>query len=85
MASYISAGIAALALLISVFNTSKKDTHQVARMMAKLDSISEDVRDVKKDLIYTKNSIQDNHDRIIKLEMSLKAAWKQIDEMKGGK
>ena len=52
-------------------------------MMAKLDSISEDIRDLKKDVTDMRVSIQDNHDRVLKLEMSLDTAWKRIDELRG--
>ena len=82
-----SLGVAIVALLISAWNTSKKDskedTMQITSMMLKLDSISEDIRDVKKDVADMRANIQDNHDRILKLEMSLNTAWVRIDELRG--
>lgn len=80
--------VAAIALLLSVLNTTKKDTkdtiHQMTKLITKLDTISEDIRDIKRDMTDMRVSIQDNHDRILKLEMSLSTAWKRIDEIKGG-
>ena len=88
----VSAGsliIAFVALVMSIWNTSKKDskehTQQITMVMAKLDSISEDIKDLKKDVSDMRVSIQDNHDRIIKLEMSLSTAWKRIDELMNAK
>ena len=79
--------VAAIALILSIWNTQKKDskasTSQITMMMAKLDSISEDIRDLKKDVTDMRVSIQDNHDRVLKLEMSLDTAWKRIDELRG--
>lgn len=79
--------VAAVALILSIWNTSKKDnkesTSQITMMMAKLDSISDDIRDLKKDVSDMRASIQDNHDRVLKLEMSLETAWKRIDELRG--
>ena len=79
--------VAALALLVSFLTNIKRDTRQdttqIATIMAKLDSISEDIRDVKKDVAGLRQSVQDNHDRILKLEMSLDTAWKRIDEIRG--
>ena len=79
--------VAAVALLVSLWNTSKKDnkenTSQITMMMAKLDSISDDIRDLKKEVSDMRQSIQDNHDRVLKLEMSLETAWKRIDELRG--
>ena len=79
--------VAAIALILSIWNTQKKDskesTSQITMMMAKLDSISEDIRDLKKDVTDMRVSIQDNHDRVLKLEMSLETAWKRIDELRG--
>lgn len=88
-ASIGSCIVAAIALIISIFSSSKKatkeDTSQVTMMMAKLDSISDDIRDLKKDVSDMRASIQDNHDRVLKLEISLETAWKRIDELRGTK
>ena len=79
--------VAAIALILSIWNTQKKDskesTSQTTMMMAKLDSISDNIRDLKKDVTDMRVSVQDNHDRVLKLEMSLETAWKRIDELRG--
>ena len=86
-ASIGSLVVAAIALIVSLWNTSKKDNKesisQNTMMMAKLDSISDDIRDLKKDVTDMRLQIQDNHDRVLKLEMSLETAWKRIDELRG--
>ena len=78
--------VAAIALLISVYNSVKKgnkeDGAQTAMILTKLDSISDDLREVKKDVMGLRQAVQDNHDRILKLEMSLDTAWKRIDEIR---
>lgn len=89
---YASVGsvlVAIVALIVSIVSSMKKntkeDTSQVTMMMAKLDSIQDDIRDLKKEVSDMRASIQDNHDRVIKLEMSLETAWKRIDELRGTK
>lgn len=84
--SILSGLVALVALVISIFSTTKKETKedstQTATLMAKLDSISEDIRDMKKDLTDLRMSVQDNHDRIIKLEISQDSLWKEINELR---
>jgi len=83
--------IAALALLLSIHNAAKKDTkevsEQIAQIMTRLDALSGDVQEIKDDLrrevAELKASYQKDHDRIIKLELSLDTAWKRIDEIRG--
>lgn len=79
--------VALLSLLISgitiVRNNTKNDSMQIATIMAKLETISEDVRDVKKDVTGLRQSIQDNHDRVLILERDMATMWKRIDEMRG--
>lgn len=82
--------VAALALLISIFNNSKKETREeseeIAKIMTRLDSLADDVREIKDDfrreMAELKASYREDHDRIIKLEMSLDTAWRRIDELR---
>lgn len=86
-ASIGSLVVAAIALIVSLWNSSKKENKEsegrITLMMAKLDSIQDDIRDLKKDVTDMRVQIQDNHDRVLKLEMSLETAWKRIDELRG--
>lgn len=90
MGAYASLGsmiVALLSLLLSgitiVRNNTKNDSMQIATIMAKLETISEDVRDVKKDVTGLRQSIQDNHDRVLILERDMATMWKRIDEIRG--
>jgi len=85
---YLSIIIAGAALLFSFYQASKKDTKEgtaeIAKVMAKLDSILEDVQEIKNDRIELKRSIQEDHDRIIRLEVSCDTLQKKINEIGRG-
>lgn len=90
-ASIGSMVVALIALLLSIYNGGKKETKeseaQMAKMMTMLDELTEDMREIKddfrRDIAELKAIYQQDHDRIIKLEMSLDTAWKRIDEIRG--
>lgn len=86
MGSVGSVIVAVVALLASLAANMRKDTKddsmQMARLMAKLDSIGDDLKEVKADVTGLRQSIQDNHDRIIILERDMQTAWKRIDELR---
>ena len=79
--------VAFVALVISIFNTSKRDTKEVSTQMAtivaKLDNILNDIHDLKVGREEMRRDIMDNHDEIVKINESLKSAWNRIDEMRG--
>lgn len=85
--------VAAAALLISIYNSGKREakevSEQIAQIMARLEALSDDVQEIKDDfrreIAELKASYQVDHDRIIKLELSLDTAWKRIDELRGMK
>ncbi len=86
---YTSAGsliVAIFALLLSFFNGTKKntkeDSSQIATILTKLDSLSGDMREIKNDIADLRQSMLIDHDKIIKLELSLETAWKRIDEIR---
>ena len=89
-ASFGSFIVAALALLLSIHNAAKKDSkevsEQIAQVMTRLDALSEDVQEIKDDfrreVADLKAAYNKDHDRIIRLEYSLEAAWKRIDEIR---
>lgn len=81
--------VAAAALLTSIIvnfrKSNKDDFSQIAMMLTKLDMIQDDIKDMKNNLSDMRQDIQDNHDRVLKIEMSLETAWKRIDELRGVK
>lgn len=83
MGSFI---VAAIALLLSLANTLKKDAKtdsaQIATMMVKLDRLSDDIREIKSDMGKIQQGLQDNHDRVLILERDLATMWKRVDELR---
>ena len=87
--SIISLLIAAGALVLSVVSTLKKNTKedsaQIAKMMALLDGLANDMREIKddfrRDIAELKVSHQTDHDKIIILERDLKTCWNRYDEL----
>ena len=92
-ASLGSLAVAFVALIISIFNTSKRDTKevstQIAMMMTKLDNIYIDLRELKTVREEMREDIRKNYTDIIKLKETMKSAlakindWKQITEQYG--
>lgn len=85
-ANIASVAVAAIAVLISIFNGSKKntkdDTMQIAMVMAKLDTMSDDLREVKKEMSGLRQKIDESHDKAILLERDMATMWKRIDELR---
>ena len=86
---YFSAGsmaVAFVALLLSIYNNGRKETKEVsediAKIMTRLDDLTGDVREIKDDfrreMADLKASYASDHDRIIKLEMSMETANKEL-------
>ena len=83
--------VALAAFLLSIYNNGKKESkeesEELAKIMTRLVSLSEDVREIKEDfrreISDLKASHQQDHDRIIKLEMKMESANKKIDELRG--
>lgn len=89
MATYTSMGslvVAIFALLLSFVttlrNNTKDDSMQIATVIAKLETISDDIRDVKKDVAGLRQSVQENHDKVLILDRDLATLWKRVDEMR---
>ena len=81
--------IATLAFLLSIYTSGKKntkeDTTQMATVIVKLDKVSEDIHDMKRDLSDLRKSQQEQLERLIIVEQSLNTAWIRIDELTGKK
>lgn len=74
-ASVGSLVVALVALLVSILNTSKKEARdggsQMTMVITKLDGLLDDMREIKSDMTELRSSIQDDHDRIVKLEIKV--------------
>lgn len=83
--SIVSAIVALIALIVSVFATSKKETKedvsQTAEILAKLNNMTGYVLELKTDMAELRQSMQNDHDRIIKLEMTVENACERIDDL----
>lgn len=83
-ASVGSVVVAFIALLVSILNTTKKDAKnggsQMAMVITKLDGLSDDMRELKNDMVELRQSLQDDHDRIVKMEMRLENFEARLNE-----
>ncbi|MBR1868859.1 MAG: hypothetical protein IJ799_02195 [Bacteroidales bacterium] len=87
MGSFI---VAALALLLSgismVRNNTKQYVEQMTQLSTQMEEVLSDVREIKADfrreISELKANYRADHDRIIKMEISLDTAWKRIDELR---
>ena len=80
--------LAVIVFIVSLFTNGKKqttdETMTIATVLANFQQIAKDIADMKRDMESLRQSVQEDHDRIIKMEMSLDTAWKRIDEIKEG-
>lgn len=68
----------------SFLNKNTKDsTAELTTVIVKLESISSGITDIKAEIAGLKSDQRDDHDRLIKVESSLKSAWKQINKITG--
>lgn len=81
--NYLSYIIPALSLLLSfyIFSKSniKQDTTALTTVIIKLENINENITSIKSDLSIVRQDQKEDHDKLIKLEQSVNAAWKKID------
>ena len=90
--SVLSAVFAIAFALINASRNKKADDQAEASQMTeikiKLEKISDDTGEIKNDLKSLKADVRHNSDAIIRLDESLKSAWKQINDinarLKGG-
>lgn len=62
---------------------AKDSTAELTTVIVKLESISSGITDIKAEIAGLKSDQRDDHDRLIKVESSLKSAWKQINKITG--
>ena len=81
--NYLSYIIPTLSLLLSfyIFSKSniKQDTTALTTVIIKLENINENITSIKSDLSIVRQDQKEDHDKLIKLEQSVNAAWKKID------
>lgn len=73
----------AFAIYSAVSKNNKDDTTAMTTVIVKLDSLQSDIRDIKSEINNMRDDQQRDHDSLIRLESSVKSAWKQIDKLTG--
>ena len=59
----------------------RREQDSMTRVIVKLESISADTNEIKNDIKSVKEDVRHNSEKIIRLDESLKSAWKQINEI----
>ena len=78
---FVSLLIAALALYRNVKGDTKADAGQMTEVIVKLETINENVKDVKTDMKDVKSDVEKMKERLIVVEQSAKSAHKRIDAL----
>lgn len=85
--NYVSIAIALCSLLLAGYSflsrNNKENTTELTTVIVSLDSIKSGISDIKSEIAGLKTDQRDDHDRLIRLDASLKSAWKQIDKLGG--
>ncbi len=86
MTSYVPIIVSIVSLLLALYTSitknSKENTSELTTVIVKLENIGAGISDIKSEIASMKNDQKEDHDRLIKLDASLSAAWKQINELK---
>lgn len=61
----------------------KKEASEMTTVIVKLEGISKDTSEIKNDIKSVKTDVKHNSESIIRLDESLKSAWKIINHMQG--
>ena len=74
--------ISVCSLLLAAYTfltkNNKDNTTALTTLVVKLESISEGISDIKREINSIKDDQKQDHDRIVRLEESLSSAWVQI-------
>ena len=85
---YIPLAISFASLLLAAYTylsrERKDNTTELTTVIVSLDSIKSGISDIKSEIAGLKTDQRDDHDRLIRLEASIKSAWKQINRLQGG-
>ena len=86
--TYVPIIISALSLILAVYTflskNSKENTTELTTVIVSLDNIKTGIADIKAELNSIKSSQKEDHDKLIRVEESLKSAWKQINKIQVG-
>lgn len=63
----------------------KKDASEMTTVIVKLENINTGITEIKSELSNVKSDIKDDREKIIRIEESLKSAWKRIETIEGNK
>ena len=61
----------------------KKEASELTTVIVKLENIGKDTSEIKGDMKNIRNDVKHNSEHIIRLEESLKSAWKVINILQG--
>ena len=61
----------------------RRDAAEMTTVIVKLDSLQSDIRDIKSEINNMRDDQRRDHDALIRLDASIKSAWKQIDKLTG--
>ena len=85
-AGIVSAAVAAIALLVSIASIISKNSSanatQMAKLEVKIDSIIDDLRELKDDSLNQRHKLDELKERFIVLERDQATIWKRIDELR---
>lgn len=62
----------------------KKEASEMTTVIVKLENISKDTGEIKNDMKSVKDDVKHNTEHIIRLDESLKSAWKAINRLQEG-
>lgn len=63
----------------------RREQNDMTTVICKLESISTDTNEIKNDIKSLKSDVRHNSENIIRIDESLKSAWKRINELSQSK
>lgn len=85
---YVPIIVSILSLILAGYTflskNSKENTTEMTTVIVSLDNIKSGIADIKAELNSIKSSQKEDHDKLIRVEESLKSAWKQINKLSVG-
>lgn len=81
--------ISIVSLLFALYSWASKNDKdnntELTTVIVKLENIGNGIADIKAEIANMKTDQKEDHDRLIKVESSVKTLWKRVDEMRGDK
>lgn len=88
MMEYVPIIVSIFSLLLAAYTflsrNNKENTTELTTVIVSLDNIKSGIADIKAELNSIKSSQKEDHDKLIRVEESLKSAWKQINKLSVG-